>query len=106
MGFKNVVWDLLKYTHGRVLQHLLKIGAIYANGEKSKIKWCDPLKWQVIGSCFAAFHPVQSLNSTTKAGFGPQTCRLKIVLEAPNESKEGDYWSGLSPEKNIKVHIQ
>lgn len=40
-----------------------------------------------------------------------RTSRLKIVLEAlaSNESEEGEgghYWLGLSPEKNIKVHIQ
>ncbi len=44
MGFKNAVWDLLKYTHGGILTTTFaEDGVIFADGEKLKIDWYGPL---------------------------------------------------------------
>ncbi len=44
MGFKNAVWDLLKYTHHQILRPSVEDGVISANIGQPKIGWYSPLK--------------------------------------------------------------
>ncbi len=44
MGFRNAVWDPVKYTHGQILTTFVKDRGIFADDERSNIDWFGPLR--------------------------------------------------------------
>ncbi len=58
-GLNNAVWDLLKYTHGRILTTFGGDGgATSANAERSKIDWYGLMFLYSIFCCSVAHNDV------------------------------------------------